>query len=159
MTQDYQGEPPADTPSEHVRVALVAGSGSVATDDLYRLLRRRLLVVCSIVAGFFFVVMCLKLLLKVTSSYPTFRDLGLFEWLRWEWRPLLMMTTGFVLTAVLWRWPPRTVRRLRLVELVVIGVIASVTLDLNVDPFRWSVLEEAVQQPSIRGLNAYLTSY
>jgi serine/threonine-protein kinase len=146
VTQDYRGEPPTGTPSERVRVALVPGSGSVATDDLYRLLRRRLLVVCSIVAGFFFVVMSWKLLLN---------DVGLFEWLRWEWRLLLLMTTGFVLTAVLWRWPPRTVRGLRLVELVLIGVIGSLTLDLDVDPSRWGFLEESVQQPTIRSRIAY----
>ena len=53
ITTDYKEESPAPAPSDRVRVALVAGSGTVATDDLYRLLRRRLLILSLIVAGGF----------------------------------------------------------------------------------------------------------
>src|SRR5262245_53776575 len=51
VTADYREDSPAAAPSDRVRVALVAGSGEAATDDLYRLLRRRLLILSSIVAG------------------------------------------------------------------------------------------------------------
>src|SRR5262249_3853795 len=126
-TQDYRGGPPSGTPPGRVRVALVSGSGPVAADDLYRLLRRRLLVVCTIVACLFFVVVSGSLVRSFTSSDPDLRS-DLPEWFRRFWRLLLLLITGSVLTAVLWRRPPRTVRGLRLIELVVIGVMALMTL-------------------------------
>jgi len=157
-TQDYRGEPPSGTPPERVRVALVPGSGPVAADDLYRLLRRRLLVVCTIVACLFFVVVSGSLVRSFTSSDPELRT-DLPEWFRRFWRLLLLMITGSVLTAVLWRRPPRTVRGLRLIELVVIGVMALMTLYGSVGPFFWGFLEEAGQQPSLRGRLAYMLCY
>ena len=93
-------------PPERVRVALVPGSGAVTERDLYRLLRRRLLVVCTIVACLFFVVVSGSLVRSFTSSDPEFRT-DLPEWFRRFWRLLLLMITGSVLTAVLWRRPPQ----------------------------------------------------
>src|SRR5262245_65260242 len=86
-TQDYRGEPPAGTPPERVRVALVPGSGSVAERDLYRLLRRRLLVVCTLEASVFFVVVSGSLLASFTSSDPELHT-DLPEWFRRFWRQL-----------------------------------------------------------------------
>ena len=157
-TQDYRGEPPSGTPPERVRVALVPGSGSVTERDLYQLLRRRLLVVSTIVACLFFVVVSGSLVRSFTSSDPELRT-DLPEWFRRFWRLLLLMITGSVLTAVLWRRPPRTVRGLRLIELVVIGVMALMTLYGSVGPFFWGFLEEAGQQPSLRGRLAYMLCY
>src|SRR5262245_49336298 len=157
-TQDYRGELPSVTPPERVRVALVPGSGSVTERDLYQLLRRRLLVVCTLEASVFFVVVSGSLLASFTSSDPEIRT-DLPEWFRRFWRQLLLMTTASVLTAVLWRRPPRTVRGLRLVELVAVGVMALLTLFLSVGPFAWGFLEEAGQQPSHRGRSAYTLCY
>src|SRR5262249_22928332 len=80
VTQDYRGEPPSATPPERARVALVPGSGAVAADHPYRLLRRRLLVVCSIVAGLYLVMVSINALVSFTSSDPNFRA-DLSEWL------------------------------------------------------------------------------
>src|SRR5262249_46819903 len=157
-TQDYRGGPPSGTPPGRVRVALVPGPGPVAADDLYRLLRRRLLVVCTIVACLFFAVVSGSLLQAFTSSDPEVRT-DLPGWFRRFWRQLLLMATASALTAVLWRRPPRTVRGLRLVELVVVGVMALVTLYGSVGPFFWGFLEEAGQQPSPRGRSAYMLCY
>src|SRR5262245_27822578 len=81
-TQDYRGEPPSGASPE--RVVLVPGSGPVAADDLYRLLRRRLLVVCTIVACLFFVVVSGSLVRSFTSSDPGLRS-DLPEWFRRFW--------------------------------------------------------------------------
>jgi serine/threonine-protein kinase len=141
-----------------MRVALVPGSGPVAADDLYWLLRRRLLIVCTIVACLFFVVVSGSLLQSFTSSDPSLR-IDLPEWFGRFWRVLLLLITGFVLTAVLWRRPPRTVRGLRLIELVVVSMMALMTLYGSVSPFFWGFLEEAGQQPSLRGRLAYMLCY
>jgi eukaryotic-like serine/threonine-protein kinase len=158
VTQDYRGEAPSGAPPERVRVALVPGSGSVTERDLYRLLLRRLLAVCTLEASVFFVVVSGSLLASFTSSDPGLRT-DLPEWFRRFWRQLLLMTTASVLTAVLWRRPPRTVRGLRLIELVAVGVMALLTLYLSVGPFAWGFLEEAGQQPSHRGRSAYTLCY
>ena len=50
-TEDYRPATSAGMSAGRVRVALVAGSGPVAADDLYPLLRRRLLIVSAIIAG------------------------------------------------------------------------------------------------------------
>ncbi|MGH9868145.1 MAG: serine/threonine-protein kinase [Candidatus Polarisedimenticolia bacterium] len=158
VTQDIQGGPPPGTPPERVRVALVPGSGPVAADDLYGLLRRRLLVVCTIVACLFFVAVSVSLVRSFTSSDPGIR-IGLAEWFRRFSRVILVMITGSVLTAVLWRRPPRTVRGLRLIELVVIGVMAATVLERSVLPLMWAFLEESSRQPSLTGQLAYMLSY
>src|SRR5262249_4840148 len=132
-TQDYRGEPPSGTPPERVRMALVTGTGPVAADDLYRLLRRRLLVVCTIVACLYFVVVSVSLVRSFTSSDPGIR-IDLPEWFSRFWRELLLMLTASALTAVLWRRPPRTGRGLRLIELVVMGVMAARVLERSVVP-------------------------
>src|SRR5262249_34424729 len=141
-----------------VRVALVPGSGPVAADDLYRLLRRRLLVVCTVVACLYFVAVSVSLVGSFTSSDPGIRT-DLPEWFRRYGRELLLMTTASVLTAVLWRRPPRTVRGLRLIELVVIGVMAARVLERSVVPSFWAFLEDSSQQPSLPGQLACMLGY
>src|SRR5262249_46360023 len=131
-TQDYRGEPPSGTPSERVRVALVAGSGSVATDDLYRLLRRRLLIVCTIVAVLNAVLVTSMLISSFTSPNPEDR-IDLSVWFQRSWRLMMMAPTAALLAAILWRRPPRTVSGLRLVELIFIGTLAFLTLHTSND--------------------------
>jgi serine/threonine-protein kinase len=155
-TQDYRGE--ASTGPPRVRVALAPGAGSFAAADLYRLLRRRLLVVCSIVAGLYVAVVIVSLVRSFTSSDPGIR-IDLPEWFPRYWRSVLLMSTGCVLTALLWRRPPRTVRGLRLIELVVIGVMAATLLESSVTPSFWAFLEESSQQSYLPGQLAYLLSY
>src|SRR5262249_17529378 len=70
-----------------------------------------------------------------------------------------LMITGSVLTAVLWRRPPRTVRGLRLIELVVIGVMAARVLERSVVPDFWAFLEDSPRQPSLPGQLAYMLGY
>jgi serine/threonine-protein kinase len=128
-------------------VALVLGSGSVAADHLYRLLRRRLLVVCSILAGLFFVMTSINVIVTLTTSDPTFR-VDFSEWFRRFWLILALLITGCGSTAVLWRWPPRTIRGLRFIELFVFGILALSVLRGSVNPIGWSILQDAAQQPS-----------
>jgi serine/threonine-protein kinase len=158
-TQDYRSEPPSGIPPERARVALVLGSGSVATDHLYRLLRRRLLIVCSIVSGLFLVMTGINILYTVTTSDPTFRADDFSDWFRRFWLILALLITGCGATAVLWRKPPRTIRGLRFIELIVFGVLAFAVLRVSVRPFSWSVLEEAANQPSERARFAFVQSY
>src|SRR5262249_38646552 len=156
VTQDYRGEPSSGTSPDRIRVALVPGSGSVAADDLYRLLRRRLLIVCTIVAVLNAVLVSSFLVWSFTSPNPEDR-IDLSEWLQRSWRLLLLATTAALLAAILWRRPPRTVSGLRLVELIFIGTLAFLTLH-NSNDF-WLLLEEAAQQPVGRGRFTYVASY
>jgi serine/threonine-protein kinase len=128
-------------------VALVLGSGSVAADQLYRLLRRRLLVVCSILAGLFFGMTGINIVVTFITSDPAFRA-DLPEWFRRYWLMLALLLTACGSTAVLWRSPPRTTRGLRVIELVVFGILAFSVLRGSVGPFGWSVLENAAREPS-----------
>src|SRR5262245_17078908 len=88
----------------------------------------------------------INVLVTFTTSDPTFRA-DLSEWFRRSWRILALMITGCGSTAVLWRRPPRTIRGLRIIELVVFGVLALSVLQGSVNPFSWSLLEDAVEQP------------
>jgi serine/threonine-protein kinase len=141
-----------------VRVALVPASGSVPADDLYRLLRRRLLILCTILTGFYVAVVSLTLLFSFTDFNPDLRT-DLNEWLQRFWKLLLLLIATSVSTAMLWRRPPQTVRGLRVIELVVIGAVAIVMLELNAVPFAWEFLEEAGRQPSQAGRLAYRMCY
>src|SRR5262245_13023589 len=157
-TQDYRGEPPAGAPPERVRVALVPGSGSIAADDLYRFLRRRLRVVCTMLAGLFIAMVSLSLIFSLTGFHPDL-SVDLNEWFRRFWKLLLLTLSISVSAALLWRRPPRTVGGLRIIELVVIGALAIYVLELNTVPFAWSFLEEAGQMESPRARLAYRMCY
>jgi eukaryotic-like serine/threonine-protein kinase len=156
MTQDYRGEPPSGTPPERLRVALVAGSGSVEAGDLYRLLRRRLLIVCTILAVLFAVLVSSFPISSSTIPDPDDR-IDLSQWLEWSWRLLLMATTAAVLAAILWRRPPRTVSGLRFLELVFIGTLVFGALH-NSNVY-WHYLEEAARQQTMSDRFPYIASY
>src|SRR5688572_28405178 len=105
IKEDGRPETVSDAP-ERLRVALVAGSGSVATDDLYRLLRRRLLILTSIMAVGFLLGMCADILLRVCFPMPAEHVESPFEWVIAAWRALLMLAVAGTSAVVLWRRPP-----------------------------------------------------
>ena len=144
-TLDYRAET-----AERGRVAIVAGSGSASTDDLYRLLRRRLLVLSSIVAGGFFVGLSIDLGIHLTDPPPPghrYHGLSPAEWVVLSWRAFLNMTVAGTASFVLWRRPPRTVWGLRLVEVAVVGTLTVIALTLGVQPVPWGYLERAPGEP------------
>lgn len=144
-TSDYRDESP-----ERARVALVAGSGSASTDDLYRLLRRRLLVLTSIVAGAFFFGLIISIRLHLTDPPPPgHRDHGMSvaEFLTAAWRAVWNMTVCGAAAIVLWRRPPRTVWGLRLIEVVIIGLLTVIAMTLSVHPVPYRYLERAASEP------------
>src|SRR5262245_8347287 len=145
-------------PQERARLVRVLGSGSIAADDLYRFLRRRLRVVCTMLAGLFFAMVGLSLLFSLTGFHPDLK-VDLSEWLRRFWKLLLLTFAISTSAALLWRRPPRTVGGLRIIELVVIGALAIYMLELNAIPYAWDFLVEAGQQPSPRGRLAYRMCY
>lgn len=157
-TGEYRSSRPAAPPPERVPVALVRGSGPVAESDLYRFLRRRLRVVCTMLAGLFVAMVGLSLLFSLTAFHPDLAvDLG--QWIRRFWKLVLLTILMCASAALLWRRPPRTVGGLRVVELVVIGALATYMLELNSLPYAWDFLVEAGQQPSPRGRLAYRMCY
>ena len=135
-------ETPASAPSDRVRVALVGGSGTVAGDDLYGLLRRRLLVLTSILAGAILVGSGVSLFAELAvpaepDSLPSRANQGLLQ-------TLLHYSTQVVAVAsavVLWRRPPRTVRGLRMIEALVVGFLVMTTLAMSVGPIAYGYLE------------------
>jgi eukaryotic-like serine/threonine-protein kinase len=157
-TQDYRGEPASGTPPERVRVALVPGSAAVAADDVFRLLRRRLLILCAILTGLYFGVVGLTLLFSFTGFNPDLRT-NVTDWFSKYWKLLLLLTATSVAAGMLWRRPPRTVFGLRVIELIVIGAVAILMLEMNAVPYAWEFLEEAGRQPSQTGRLAYRMCY
>jgi serine/threonine-protein kinase len=147
VTEDYRGEPPSGPPIERVRVALVAGPRPVATDDLYRLLRRRLLIVCSILAGGFVAGLGVDLLMRVVSTRPEVLIIAPSEWLLHRWGWFLQLAVVSVAAVVLWRRPPRSVRGLRVIEVFMVGMLTMVVLREGVTPRAWGFLEEAAREP------------
>src|SRR5262245_18157318 len=145
-------------PPERARVVVVPGSSSIAVDDLYRFLRRRLRVVCTMLAGLFLAMVCLSLIFSLSGFHPDL-SVDLNEWLRRFWKLLLLTMSVSISAALLWRRPPRTVGGLRIIELVVIGALAIYMLELNALPYAWDFLVEAGQQESPRGRLAYRMCY
>lgn len=144
-TVDYRAEPP-----ERARVALVPGSGPASTDDLYRLLRRRLLVLSSIVAGAFCVGLIISFWVHLTDPpHPgsPYHGLSPGEWVITSWRAFLNLAVSGAAAVVLWRRPPRTVWGLRLIEVVVVGMLSVIALTLGVHPVPYGYLERAATEP------------
>jgi serine/threonine-protein kinase len=139
-------------------VVLVPGSGSIAVDDLYRFLRRRLRVVCTMLAGLFIAMVSLSLIFSFSGFHPDL-TVDLSEWIRRFWKLLLLTIAISVSAALLWRRPPQTVGGLRIIELVIIGTLAIYLLELNAVPFAWDFLVEAGRQESVQGRLAYRMSY
>jgi hypothetical protein len=127
-------------------VALVAGFGPVAADDFYRLLRRRLVIVCSILGGGLVAGLGVDLLMRVASTHPEARSAP-SEWLLLRWGMLLQLAVVSVAAVVLWRRPPRSVRGLRVIEILMVGMLTVMVLREGVTPRAWGFLEEAAQAP------------
>src|SRR5262249_48164429 len=132
------------TPHDRVRVALVAGSGSVATDDLYRVLRRRLLILSIIVACGFFVGLSIDVLLQIAAPLPPEHAASPAVWATRSWRAFVNLTVATCSAVVLWRRPPRSVRGLRGIEIVLVGTVAVMALTLAVHSFVIADLDRAV---------------
>jgi len=138
---------PAGAPREGGRVALVAGSGSVATDDLYPLLRRRLLILTTIVASAFFAGFCIDILMRTLFPLPAEQAEAPLEYLINSWRALLNLVVHGTAAVILWRRPPRSVRALRLIELVAVGSLVVITLTMAVHPESYGRVVRNISQP------------
>jgi eukaryotic-like serine/threonine-protein kinase len=158
-TQDYRADLPPGTPSERVHVALVAGSGSVTPDDLYPLLRRRLLILSSIVACAFFIGLTLDLVLRVVAPLPPELQQDAVVWIISSWRALVNLGVAGGSAILLWRGPPRSVRGLRLIEVLVIGTLVLLTLSIAVHPVPYGHLERAAQESSFEVRQAFVSLY
>lgn len=141
-TEAYKSAPPP----ERVRVALVGGSGALATDDLYPLLRRRLLILTSIIASSLFfaflVAIIVRTILPITPQYTGVT----LEWLLDTWPEWLLLALHGVAALILWRRPPRSVRGLRLIELLAVGSLVVVMLITSVSTKIYADLEWAAAQ-------------
>src|SRR5262245_2871572 len=109
-------------------------------------------------AGLFFAMVSLSLIFSLSGFHPDL-TVDLNEWFRRFWKLLLLTISVSFSAALLWRRPPRTVGGLRVIELVVIGVLAIYMLELNALPYAWDFLVEAGQQASPRGRLAYRMCY
>jgi serine/threonine-protein kinase len=109
-------------------------------------------------AGLFLVMVSLSLIFSLSGFHPDL-SVDLNEWFRRFWKLLLLTFSISASAVLLWRWPPRTVGGLRIIELVVIGALAIYMLELNALPFAWDFLVEAGQQASTRGRLAYRMCY
>jgi eukaryotic-like serine/threonine-protein kinase len=148
-TEDYRPEPAGGTTLERVRVALVAGSGPVAADDLYALLRRRLLIVSAIIAGIMLMDAGGDFVRWLTSPETNvlLRTMSLTDWLTYSWPGLQALIISSAAVVVLWRRPPATVRGLRLIELFCVGSLLLQLLASEVKPVYWATLESAAHEP------------
>ena len=148
-TEDYRPATPAGTTHDRVRVALVAGSGPVAADDLYPLLRRRLLIVSAIIVVIMLMGAGQYYVRRLTS--PEFSvmlgTLSLTDWLTYAWPDLQALIVSSAAVVVLWRRPPTTVRGLRLIELTCVGSLLLCLLASEVKPAFWAPLESAAHEP------------
>jgi tRNA A-37 threonylcarbamoyl transferase component Bud32 len=157
QTEDYRAGPPpnappgngqpAQAPRERGRVALVAGSGSVASDDLYPLLRRRLLILTSIVAAAFFFGFCVDIGLRTLLPLPADQAETPLQYLVNSWRALVNLFVFGTAAVILWKRPPRSVRALRLLELFVIGTSVVMTLTQAVHAETYGRVVENASQP------------
>jgi eukaryotic-like serine/threonine-protein kinase len=149
-TAAYVGNPSAEAEPDPVRVALVGGSGPVAVDDLHRLLRRRLLVLSSLIAGGFLVGLSVSFVIDHADPLPpghALHGLTPAAWAAVNWRAFLNLAASGTAAVVLWRWPPRTVRGLRLIEIGVVGILTVIALTIAIDPIPYGFLQRAAGEP------------
>jgi serine/threonine-protein kinase len=140
-------------------VALVGGSGFVATDDLYPLLRRRLLILTTIVACTFFIGLCIDLLLRATLPTLPGQARTASEWVINNWRAFLQIGVAGTSAIVLWRRPPRSVSGLRLIEVMVVGALVMVALFLPIHPQVYGDLQRGAQDSSFDIRQAFVVRH
>jgi serine/threonine-protein kinase len=141
-------------------VALVVGSGSVAADNLYDLLRRRLLILNSLIAALTAVGLGIDLLMLLATrgEEVPFRPAGLGEWLVLSHRTLVMLVISSTAVVLLWRRPPAGIRGLRLIEVCSVGALVILWLITSVSPIPYGYLEAAATV-SVDVRFAYLQRY
>jgi hypothetical protein len=157
VTAEYRAETPAAMPSDRVPVALVAGSGTGTTDELYRLLHRRLLTLASIVAGAFLAGIVLDLITAAVAILPEKAVSGA-DWLALRWRAFVNIAVTGCAAILLWLRPPQSVRGLRIIEIIVISTLTLVALTLSVNPIAYRFLQEAAHEPERIG-RAFIERY
>ncbi len=143
MTEDYRPDHPIAAHSERVRIALVGGSGTLGTDDVYALLRRRLLVLTTIIACALFVGMGVIFVVRAMLPLPPEEIRTFLEWVVDYWRTFLQLAILSASAIVLWRGPPRSIWGLRVIEVIVLVTLTVPALLLPIGPHRYAFLERA----------------
>jgi hypothetical protein len=148
-TADHLPETPSPPTDGRGRVEIIASPGSVFADDLYPLLLRRLRTVVTILWGYKLILLPIGLLLfgdyNILSSPKSDAQVR-FRWAGWAFIAL-EQATFLSLTVVLWRRPPSSLRGLRLVEFVALGLLVGNELLGAMSPHRWETLERLANIP------------
>ena len=154
-TQDYRPEPPPGTTADRARVEIVPGSESVYADDLYPLLLRRLRAVVTIAVVLHLITVAQSLSLishdlgqllaggSVTANEKPISTSGLILRMSFLVRGVIFLGVA----ALLWTRPPTTVRGLRLVEFVALGLYAGRALFDITLPERWDTVARLADVP------------
>jgi hypothetical protein len=149
VTEDYRPKTPSGPPPERARAELVVASGSVATNELYDLLQRRLLIFNSILAAVSVAgvgVDILMILVTVGDEIPH-RPSGLVEWLLQSSRMLVTLVVSSAAILLLRLRPPVGIRGLRLVEIGCVGTQLVLWLLTSVSSIPYGYLEAAASAP------------
>jgi serine/threonine-protein kinase len=142
LAASHQPEPPTGPPAVRGRVEIVDGPGPAYADDLRPVLSRRLRAMTTVLASF--------QVLYVGAGLLLFREYNQIEpgteaearYDRIAWLFLWLQVGVYVGLAVLmWARPPASVRGLRGVELVALGMVAAHALFVETGPVRWDTLE------------------
>jgi serine/threonine-protein kinase len=155
-TADYRDDPPPAAAPGRVRVALVGGSGGPPSDDLYRLLRRRLLALNVFLAGSIAVAVALPLARGPDPDVPY--AASYLSLLIYSLRFLVPLAINLTAAWFLWQRPPRTSFGLRVFEFVSLAPLFVVTLGLGVAPLAYDYLAAAPGEPAQVG-QAYVQRY
>ncbi len=129
-TAEYRESVTAGPPLERVRIVLIGGSGGSQTDDLYRLLRRRLFVIITIGVFFYlpvFVFSSIDLLRNWEGKDPSSLNRNLIHFAKVGLTLLIYCGSALCL----WRRPPASVFGLRIIELLLIGNMVVLNLSFN----------------------------
>ena len=147
-TEDYREPTPRSDSPARAPMRLVAGTSSQQSDDLYRLLRRRLLILALIGAAVFITSILIGVMAqRFGVNDPADAAKSVVDFYTRRWRPLLMLGVNACAALLLWRIPPKTIRGLRLIELMIIGTAVAITLSVSVHPRVYGDLEQAAGEP------------
>ncbi|MDX1946796.1 MAG: hypothetical protein SFU86_15450 [Pirellulaceae bacterium] len=127
VTENSRAELPAGIPSDRVSAMPPGGAGLATANDLYGLLRRRLMVSSLLVAISFGLYLAFTLL-NIWQAIKT----GMIQEpgkATAAWSAVLLRGGPTVISAgmvlLLFYWPPRSVRGLRVIELVLVAILAG----------------------------------
>lgn len=115
LTVDYQAD---DAAPDRLRLAVPTDSGLATAEDLRALLHRRLRFLCLLLA-----LLYCRTALPILFRSQEQRDelLGL---LLWQWNGIFSLAILAVLTGLLWSRRPLSLGQLRIVELVIVAILA-----------------------------------